>query len=331
MKDRFLVAQGLMPYALAMGKIKAMGKEQAVSREKTPVGGVAGARAKVVQELDNERLDRALKLLAPDMGLRGRRRLFEHCRVLVDGRERGKGFRVRQGQTIELVPLRESQDGESVRELLAAVKVLDKGAAFAALYKPGKLHSAHVAGSPEPSVEGMLSRLFPNRDAVLLNRLDKETSGILLLAFGHEPAMRYSAFQEQGLALKRYLAVVRGRPEPGQVLDRKLVTGGGERVRVLEEAADRDRQTKVEGALPAETGLSVILVNILKGARHQVRAHLAHAGFPILGDRLYSPSEPLGMLHLHHALFSMPGLNVASPPPWKAYGSIAQKLMEQAS
>lgn len=68
-------------------------------------------------------------------------------------------------------------------------------------------------------------------------------------------------------------------------------------------------------------------VSIFQGARHQIRAHLASVGFPILGDPLYDPNyeENLQGLCLHHFAISLPDFLCITPPPWPMQGSNAKQ------
>jgi 23S rRNA pseudouridine1911/1915/1917 synthase len=266
----------------------------------------------VPEEMAGLRLDKALTALWPGSGLRRRRRAFEVGAVLVDGASRRPGFRVQAGQKVCVVEPRK-KCGFSLQDLEV---VADTGR-YAAVGKPAGVHSAMVAGSPEPCVEELLPAMFPDRPPLLANRLDKATSGILVVAFGRQALELHRGWEARGLLEKRYLAWVRGVLEEELRLDRELDTAGGSRVRVLDKpAADPLRVTLVAPVRrrPGETLVSVL---IRKGARHQIRAHLAWAGLPILGDELYGEPFPEGLM-LHHVEISSPELKAARPPDWEA-------------
>jgi len=126
---------------------------------------------------DGERLDRALKAAMPDSGLRLRRRLCEEGRVLVDGRARRPGYKVKSGQTVEVGAVWTMAKADEM-----GLKVVKSGGGFAAVDKPGGVHSAAISGKSGPCVESVLGELFPDDEPVLLNRLDYLTSGLLLVA-----------------------------------------------------------------------------------------------------------------------------------------------------
>ena len=63
--------------------------------------------------------------------------------------------------------------------------------------------------------------------------------------------------------------------------------------------------------------MTLLQITIQRGARHQIRAHLAAAGHPIVGDHLYG-RHPGRVMYLHHAAISLPGFEAQCPPPWPA-------------
>jgi 23S rRNA pseudouridine1911/1915/1917 synthase len=262
--------------------------------------------------MTGQRLDRVLLALWPDSSLRRRRRAFEAGAVLVDGAARRPGYKVRAGQRVCVEPAVQES-----RLRPGDVAVTADDGRFAAVAKPAGAHSASVAGSPHRAVEALLPDLFPGRDPLLANRLDQATSGLLIVAFGAEALDQHRRWEDQGRVEKRYLAWVRGELDAPAALDRELDTAGGPRVRVLDRpASDPLRITEVAVLRRCE-GLALVEAVIRKGARHQIRAHLAAAGLPILGDELYGESEPGGM-RLHHARVRSPGLEACCDPPWQA-------------
>ena len=66
---------------------------------------------------------------------------------------------------------------------------------------------------------------------------------------------------------------------------------------------------------PAPETMTLLEIAIQRGARHQIRAHLAAAGHPIVGDHLYG-RHPGRVIYLHHAAISLPDFKAQCPPPW---------------
>lgn len=287
----------------------------------------------VPADLEGQRLDQALALLAPELGLRGRKRLFEHYLVLVDGRPRPKGYRVQAGQVLCLRP-RGDAAAEAPDGVPDGVRVAGQSTGrYAALVKPVGLHTEAVAGSPEPSLEALLPRFFPDRFARLLNRLDRETSGLVLAALSPEAEAAYRS-QEAGLSVKKsYLALARGSVWAEVRLDAALDTADRTRVKVLPGPdPDPARHTLVTPLLyNDELAATLVRAVIHRGARHQIRAHLAAAGHPLVGDAAYGPARADGQggpLFLHHYCIHLTTLDFAAKawPTWPQWEEWSQAL-----
>lgn len=269
-------------------------------------------RFTVLEAQAGQRLDRVLEDLLPGSGLRQRRRLIEGGRVLLGGRPAPAGLRLRAGQTLELLP-------EARPEQAAPMPVVARTKGYAALDKPAGLHSAALAGGGGESVEALLPGLFPEATPRLLNRLDFLTSGLLLVALDTKAAEAYAA-RKPGAVLKEYLALVQGDLAEPLVLKRKLDTDDRRRTRVLGRLEqDAPAWTLAWPVARLEAGgapRTLLLVRIQAGARHQIRAHLAAADLPIVGDPLYGDGAG-ERLFLHHARLALPGFSARSAPPWR--------------
>jgi 23S rRNA pseudouridine1911/1915/1917 synthase len=258
----------------------------------------------VAAEHEGARLDRALEAALPDAGLRLRRRLCDEGKVLVDGRSRKPGYKVRTGQRVEI-------NGREVAVTHGdlGLRVVERSERFAAIFKPGGVHSAAIAGKDSPSAEEALPGLLPGTSPVLLNRLDYLTSGLLLVALDPEGAQGYQTLEQAGDIRKFYLAEVRGRLDGVVTVKSRLDVDDRRTTRVLDqEDGDARRWTDVE-VLSHDHDRDTTLVRclIVKGARHQIRAHLAGLGHPIVGDPLYGGGKEGEQLMLRHYRVEFPG------------------------
>lgn len=265
------------------------------------------------------RLDQVLTRMTARTGRRGARSIWERFAVRVDGRRRPASFKVRAGQRVQLNP-QENADKEPQTDVpeFPDVRIAAQNDHFAALIKPAGMHSEALAGRVGPSVQAALPLLFPQTRAALLNRLDQPVSGLVLAALTDQGARDYALWQDQGLVCKRYLAVVFGYVRRDIEIKAALDTAKRRKVRVLSgQESDALRWTRVWPlTYREESGESLVLVEILKGRRHQIRAHLAGAGHPITHDPLYGPGPDLGWIYLHHHSISLPSFVAEAAPEW---------------
>ncbi len=158
---------------------------------------------------------------------------------------------------------------------------------------------------------GLAARLWP------VHRLDRETSGVLLFAKSREAQQ---AVQERwSEAKKRYLALVEGRPAPADgVIDQPLFEDKSLNVRVGKHPEAKSARTRY--FTRQELGQRTLLeVELDTGRRHQIRAHLAWLGHPIVGDSRYGTKGPSMGLHALSLAFAHPfndrELILEAPPP----------------
>jgi 23S rRNA pseudouridine1911/1915/1917 synthase len=232
---------------------------------------------------------------------------------MVNGREIGPASKVYEGQTLSAEPLATTLESGPAPYLF----IVTENKAYAALNKPAGLHSAAIAGLPGPCAEALLPKIFPGIEARLLNRLDALTSGLLLVAKNPKAAKAFAALGGEGVR-KEYLAVVHGRLDEELSLRFMLDTDDRKRTRVVPRLNQDERGwTKVtpEAALAGDKTL--VRVRIAEGARHQIRAHLAFAGLPIVGDPLYGlEGDTAPRLYLHHAALSFQGFKAEAAVDW---------------
>lgn len=271
-------------------------------------------RLLVPEQAEGRRLDDVLRLLLPQTGRRRMQQLIREGAVRVEGRVRPKGYRVCAGQEVTLQIL-ETQAAEHREDILQKVSVVRAGRDFAAVSKPAGMHTQTLWSSPHPAVEHALPRLFPGQEAFLLNRLDMYTSGLVLVGLNPRAAEVYFRMQDRGETFKTYLAVVQGRVRTEKVVREALATAKRRKVRVLREMElDPLRWTVVR---PVEymksSQSSLVQVEIKKGRRHQIRAHLAAWGHPLVGDELYG-QDTQGSFFLHHWKIYFPGFEAELAP-----------------
>lgn len=204
-----------------------------------------------------------------------------------------------------------------VTELRAAV--ISEDAHFIVVDKPAGL-AVHGGSGIRYGVIDALREAY-GADIELAHRLDRETSGCLVLARHREALLAAQAAFAGRSMQKRYFCVVHGQlREEKVIVDIPLRRGaemGGERLVVVDEAEGKSARSEF-WQVEKLGRYSLLEVRITTGRTHQIRVHAAHLGLPIVGDRKYGEGEE-GPLYLHcgYLAFEQDGyeLNVSAPLP----------------
>ena len=285
-------------------------------------------------EQRGQRLDAALAVLFPLLGLRGRRRLWKGHLILVDGIARSPAFRLHGGETVRLVPMRSLGLEKNVFSACSddPPRLLARWEKIFFFYKPRGLHTESLAGSASRSLADALDRIMPDASAMrLLTRLDQGTSGIVLAAGDEDVARHWRQQENAGGVEKQYFAVLEGRLDCEHLARNALDLTKPRRTRVLDAGGPVLRHTRIlplahfhaadapelASVYPDGTGFTLALCCIAQGARHQIRAHAAHAGYPLAGDALYG-ARCGSAFFLHHCRIQWPEGQISCLPPWHA-------------
>ena len=252
-----------------------------------------------------ERLD---VFLARSTGSRAAaQRLIEAGAVLVDGRERAKRHAVSAGERVQVAELPAEPEAD-VPEADFAIAwedehllVVDKPAGV--VVHPG---AGHRTGTLVQALAGRVAGGDDSERPGVVHRLDRDTSGLLLLARSDEVHAALQAALRAREIERTYLALVDGRPGARRgTIDAPLGRDRRVRTRMSTETDDpRDAVThfEVERNLPAAT---LLRVRLETGRTHQIRAHLKAIGHPVLGDPEYGvPGLGLRRQFLHAAALS---------------------------
>lgn len=266
---------------------------------------------------DGIRLDRWFKARYPTLGFGRLQKLLRSGQVRVDGKRAKTSQRLEEGQTVRVPPISDeapprqvasSKDAETLRSMIIheddALFVLNKPAGLAVQGGPGL--TRHV--------DGMLPALATpdGQKPRLVHRLDRETSGLLLIARTRSAAQKLAESFKARDTRKLYWGLVVGVPKPrdGRISTwlRKQDGEGGEimhsyRQRKADAVHAVSQYAVVEQAAHK---LSWLLMQPITGRTHQLRVHAAEIGHPIVGDSKYFNIEnwqlPGGIqnrLHLH--------------------------------
>lgn len=313
----------------------------------------------VAAEETGLRLDRWFHRRYPHLAHGRLEKLLRTGQVRVDGGRVKASFRLDAGQQVRVPPLQaeETQPQENYRPIAAKLSAADRmmmqhavlydDGTVIAINKPAGLAVQGGSGTAR-HIDGMLDALRAEggERPRLVHRLDRDTSGVLLLASTVHAAARFGQAFRSREARKIYWALTSGVPHPHQGRIRaplaKLNGEGAwedrERVSAVEEDDPRGKPADTLYTVIDVVGHHVAWVAFmpLTGRTHQLRAHAALLGTPIAGDRKYGGDKALvegisPKLHLHARSLEIPHpdggiISVTAPLPdhmretWKFFG-----------
>jgi 23S rRNA pseudouridine1911/1915/1917 synthase len=281
------------------------------------------------------RLDRFLADHVEELSTRAAARLAKAGAVRVNGHRSPKGRALRAGDSVQVQERDiEAHAGDFAPEPdpSLGVRVLHRDARTLVADKPSGMHTAPVRGSDAGTlVSAVLAEApdmarvsgFHRREAGLVHRLDRDTSGACLFALDQDAFDRLHTATESDLVIKDYHAVVENRLLRGAPVFEAAIPASRSRGRSVHVESVRRLRSKVlaprrldDGtrlvrlrveALDVTSRHSLLRVKISRGFRHQVRSVLAAVGHPIVGDGLYGRTSSHGLLlHASRIVFPHP-------------------------
>jgi len=271
----------------------------------------------VSADADGARLDKYVADMVTDLSRTYARQLIEDAHILLNGHDARPSAPVHAGN---LVTVRRpvSRPTDLIAEDIplntvyedADIVVVDKPAGMVVHPAPGHLSgtlvNALLARYPDITVSGDLR---PG----IIHRLDRDTSGLLVVARNDAARHHIQAQQQARTMLKVYLAVVEGRfKEPEGAIDAPIARHLTDRTRMAIVADGRVARTYWR-VLEDLGDYTLIAARLETGRTHQIRVHFAHKSRPVLGDPLYGPRKPRAtfgltrqFLHAHRLGFVLP-------------------------
>jgi 23S rRNA pseudouridine955/2504/2580 synthase len=307
----------------------------------------------VERDDDGIRLDRWFKRHYPAVGHGLLEKLLRTGQVRVDGKRAKSGDRIARGQILRLPPQVQTipnvetnsptrnsrsapqaggRDKKSVEDL-----VIYMDSSVLVLNKPAGLATQGGSGIRE-HVDGLLDHLMyeKKQKPKLVHRLDRDTSGVLIVARSTSVAATLSESLRLRNATKIYWALTKGVPNPPQGRIKSALAkepghgpgGRDEKMAAVEEDSEGAKFAVTDYVVLGQAGeeLAWVAVKPVTGRMHQIRVHLASIGTPIVGDFKYGGTEVRGRgsienkLHLHARSIDIahPGegrLQVTAPLP----------------
>lgn len=239
-------------------------------------------------EVAGLRLDQALVRLRPDITRSTWQLWMEDGRVLLNGAPARKRDRVAGGETVS-VEIPPPKTSEHAAEAIPLVVVYEDEA-IVVLDKPPGLVVHPGAGNAEGTLLNALLHHAPALAALpragIVHRLDKDTSGLMVVAKTEAARQRLIAQLDTRSMSREYLAVVNGVLIAGTTVEAAIGRHHVDRKRMAVTARGKPAVSHVR-ILKKFRGHTLVQVKLESGRTHQIRVHLAHIKYPVVGDPVY--------------------------------------------
>jgi 23S rRNA pseudouridine955/2504/2580 synthase len=261
---------------------------------KAPVSGAPAVRwIDVSEDEAGQRIDNYLIARLKGVPKSHIYRILRSGEVRINSRRVAASDRVAAGDRIRVPPVRVAERDESVPAPHFRLPILFEDDALIALDKPAGIAVHGGSGVAHGVIESLRSMRPEARFLELVHRLDRETSGVLLIAKKRAALTALHETLRERTADKRYLVGVAGRfrnelQRVRLALAKRDAADGGKRVSVSEagQAAETVFRRVARGP-----EFSLLEAELLTGRTHQIRVHLAHLKHPVLGDDRYGDFE----------------------------------------
>jgi 23S rRNA pseudouridine955/2504/2580 synthase len=263
--------------------MKGLSKESATSHE-------------VGEEGDAQRVDNYLTRLLKGVPKSHVYRILRSGEVRVNSRRVGPEHRLKAGDRLRIPPVataRRAQAGASPSAARFTGRVLFEDDVLLVIDKPAGV-AVHGGSGVSSGIIEQLRHVRPDaRFLELVHRLDRDTSGVLMLAKKRSALTELHRQLREGAAQKFYLALTRGRWADAKrnvtlPLHKYVLASGERRVRVDAEGQAARTIFRVKRSW---TDATLVEAELKTGRTHQIRVHLAHLGHPIAGDDKYGDFE----------------------------------------
>jgi 23S rRNA pseudouridine1911/1915/1917 synthase len=242
------------------------------------------------EEQNNSRLDHAATSLFEDFSRSQIQRWISQGNLLVNGEILKAKDKVHTGDEMSLDPIfenRVSWEGEDI-----PINILHEEEDFIIINKSPGLVMHPGAGCHSGTLANALAFHFPELKKLprcgIVHRLDKDTSGLLVVAKNEKFRNFFVTKLQDREIFKQYEAIVVGQVIGSFSIDHPLERDPRNRVKMRATDFGRDAVSHVSLIKPYQ-GYSHISIEIETGRTHQIRVHLSHQKLPIIGDSLYNP------------------------------------------
>ena len=211
--------------------------------------------------------------------------------IMLNGERVFVTAKLKKGDTLELLTESEDSFSEFIYPTEGNLDIIYEDEDFLAVNKPPYIPVHPSKGHPYDSLANIVVYYYKQKSQNFtfrcVNRLDKDTSGVTIIAknaYAHELMRRLSV---ENQIHKTYYATVHGRPEPESgIIDLPIYRPEEATIKRIVDPRGKQAKTVYE-TVNSNGKLSLVKINLITGRTHQIRVHFSHIGHPLAGDFLY--------------------------------------------
>lgn len=250
---------------------------------------------KVEEMSEKTRIDAYISGKIEDFTRSKVQRLIEENKITVNGKFVKASYKVQEGDLIEIIEDEPIETNIKAQDIPLDVIYEDKDIIIINKAKGMVVHPANgnyegtlvnaVMAKCKDSLSGIGGEIRPG----IVHRLDKDTSGAIIVAKNDEAHVKLSEQIKNHEVKKTYIALVRGIIKENQAtIKMPIARSKQDRKKMAVDAKGKEAVTHFEVLDRFENKYTLLKINIETGRTHQIRVHLSHIGYPIVGDEVYS-------------------------------------------